>query len=139
MHDAHGWLIAALLREMSGLEGKAMFECVESSFAINRCLRQVCVEAPRLWQKTATQLLANVEEEWVRKRIGILLDLEGEKAHQIRSFTWTDNFWIMSHSKGNLEQMLQNLIEEAEKWDLVPKHASLWWASTYEPEERCDP
>ena len=31
-HDTHGWQIAALLREMSGLEGKAMFECVESSF-----------------------------------------------------------------------------------------------------------
>ena len=24
-HNTHGWLIAALLREMSGLEGKAMF------------------------------------------------------------------------------------------------------------------
>ena len=39
-HNTHGWLIAALLREMSGLEGKAMFECVESSFVLNRCLRQ---------------------------------------------------------------------------------------------------
>ena len=29
-HDRHGWLIAALLREMSGLEGKAMFECVRA-------------------------------------------------------------------------------------------------------------
>ena len=38
-HDIHGWLIAALLREMSGLEGNAMFECVESSFNFNRCLR----------------------------------------------------------------------------------------------------
>ena len=36
-HNNHGWLIAALLREMSGLEGKAMFKCVESSlfFSIN--------------------------------------------------------------------------------------------------------
>ena len=29
-HNAHGWIIAALLREMSGLSGKAIFECVES-------------------------------------------------------------------------------------------------------------
>ena len=36
-HDTHGWLIAALLRQMSGLEGKAMFECVESGFVFNRC------------------------------------------------------------------------------------------------------
>ena len=58
-HDTHGWLIAALFREMSGLEGKAMFECVENSFVSNRSLRQESVEAPRLWQKMATQILAN--------------------------------------------------------------------------------
>ena len=28
-HMTHGWLIAALLREMSGLSGKASFECLE--------------------------------------------------------------------------------------------------------------
>ena len=63
-HNTHGWIIAALVREMSGLSGKAIFECVESSFAFNRCLRQGSVEAPRLWQKMATQIWANVEEEW---------------------------------------------------------------------------
>ena len=62
-HDTHGWLIAALLREMLGLEGKATFECVESSFVFNRCLRRGSVEATRLWQKMATQILANVEED----------------------------------------------------------------------------
>ena len=98
-HDTHGWLIAALLREMSGLEGKAMFECVESSFAFNRCLRQESVEALRLWQNMATQQLANVEEEWVRKRMGVPWDFEGHKAYQICSFMWADNFSIMSHSK----------------------------------------
>ena len=49
-HDTHGWLIAAHLREMSELESKATFECVESSFVFNRCLRHGSVEAPRLWQ-----------------------------------------------------------------------------------------
>ena len=41
----------------------AIFECVESRFAFNRCLRQVSVEAPRLWQKMATQIWATVEDE----------------------------------------------------------------------------
>ena len=50
-HNTHGWIIAALLREMSRLSGKATFECVESSFVFNRCLQQGNVEAPRLWQK----------------------------------------------------------------------------------------
>ena len=44
-HNTHGWLIAALLREMSGLDCKAMFVCVESSFRLNKCLRQGRVEA----------------------------------------------------------------------------------------------
>ena len=55
-------------------------------FSFNRCLRQGSVEAPRLWQKMATQLLANVEKNWTGKRIGILLDLEGQRTHQICSF-----------------------------------------------------
>ena len=124
-HNTHGWLIAALLREMSELEGKAMFECVESCFSFNRCLRQGSVEAPRLWHKMATQILANVEEEWMRRRSGILVDLEGEGVHQICSFMWADNFRIMSHSKEILEQMLRDLIAEASRRDLVPKPASL--------------
>ena len=78
-HDIHGWLIAALLREMSGLAGKAMFECVESSFTFNRCLRQESVEAPWLWQMMAAQLLASVEGKWKQKNMGLLLDFQGEK------------------------------------------------------------
>ena len=47
-HNTHGWLIAAFLRETSVLEGKAMFECVESCFSFNRCLRQRSVGIPTL-------------------------------------------------------------------------------------------
>ena len=32
----------------------------------------------------------------------------------------------------------RDLIEEAEKYDLAPKPASLWWTSTYEEEERSE-
>ena len=98
-HSTHGWLIAALLREMSGLEGKAMFGCVESSFVFNRCLRQGSVEALVCGKKKATQILANVEEEWMKKRMGVPINFEGERAHQICSFMWADIFWIMSQSK----------------------------------------
>ena len=69
------------------------------------------------------------------KNMGLFLDFKGEKAHQICSFMWADNFWIVSHSKRTLEQMLRDLIEDAEKWDLAPNAASLWWTSTYEAEE----
>ena len=34
--------------------------------------------------------------------------------------------------------MLPDLFEEAEKWDLVPKLASLWWTRTSDSDEKCD-
>ena len=48
------------------------------------------------------------------------------------------NFWIMSHSKEHMEQMLRDLIEDANKLDLEPKPASLWWTSTHASEEPND-
>ena len=78
----------------------------------------------------ATQILAHVEEDWLRKIRSVLLDLEGETTHQICSFMWAENFGIMSS--------LRDLIEEASRWDLVPKPASLWWTSTYDSEEKVD-
>ena len=94
-HNTHGWLIAALLREMSGLSGTASFESVESRFNFNRCLRQGSVEAPRLWQKNGEsdsgQCGGRMDED---KKRGVLLDVEGEGAHQICSFMWADNFGI---------------------------------------------
>ena len=39
------------------------------------------------------------------------------------------------HSENQLEQMLRDLIQEAEKWDLAPKSASFWWTSTHDSRE----
>ena len=66
------------------------------------------------------------------------MDFEDARAQQICSCMWSDNFWILSRSKKNLEQMLRDLAEEANRWDLVPKLASLWWTSTYDLEESVD-
>ena len=74
----------------------------------------------------------------MRKRSGTLLGIEGEGVHQICSIMWADSFWIMSHSKENLEQMVRDLIEEASRWDLETKPASLWWTSTSDSEEKSD-
>ena len=81
---------------MSELGGKAKFECVEREFVFHPCLRQGNVEAPRLWQKIGS----------MKKRVGILMDFEDERAQQICSAMWAAMFWIMSHSKKkNLEQV----------------------------------
>ena len=95
------------------------------------------VEALRLWQKMTTQLLVNMEEVCVRRRRSSWT-WEDEKVHQMCSFMWADNFWMLSHSQRNLEQMLRDLIEEAGRWDLTPKPARLWWTSTCDSEEKCD-
>ena len=44
----------------------------------------------------------------------------------------------MSHSTKNLEQMPRDLVEEAGRWDLVPKPTSFWWTGTYDLEGRID-
>ena len=72
------------------------------------------------------------------KRKGVLLNVEEEGVHHTCSCMWADNFWIMSHSKEHLEQMLKDLIEGAGKVDVEPKPASLWWTSTYASEEKSD-
>ena len=113
-HNTHGWL-TALLREMSGMSGMASFESVESRFSFNGCLRQGSVEAPRLWQKMASQIWATVEEEWMKKRKGVIVDVEGQGVHQICSLMWADNFWIMSHSEEHMEQMLLDLFKKQVK------------------------
>ena len=66
------------------------------------------------------------------------MDFEDERPHQICSCMWADNFWIMCRTQKNLEQMLRDLIEEANGWDLFPKPASLWWTSAYDSEEKID-
>ena len=42
------------------------------------------------------------------------------ECHQIYSFMWTVKYWIPSHSKIHLEQMMKEFIEEAERSDLEP-------------------
>ena len=123
-HGFHGWLISSVLRE-TRLQGSATFEQVDTSFTFNRCLRQESIEALKLWQMMAMQLLSEIEKRWKERRMGILLDFEDEEADQICSMMWADNFWVVSHSKKILEEMLQDIIEEAKRWDLLPKAASL--------------
>ena len=44
----------------------------------------------------------------------------------------------MTHSKVHLEQMMREFIEEAERYDLEPKPASLWWSCTCADDTRED-
>ena len=130
-HDFHGRLIAAYLREMSGLEGKAMFKCVESCFNFIRCLRQ---KKRRSFPDVANDGCAT---SCLRKH-GSLVGLErGESASDMQLFVDRQLLDYVPLQKC-LERMLRDLIEEVVKWDLAPTPASLWWTSTYEEEERSE-
>ena len=73
----------------------------------------------------------------MRKRSDILLDIDCERA-PIRFAAFCGLTISGScHTQKMLEQMLR-LIEEASRWDLAPKPASLWWTSTYDSEEKSD-
>ena len=70
-HDVSGKLGKKKLLSMRGDQDTTRkSQCVESTFYFARCIRHGSVEAPRLWQKMAMLLLANVEEYWVRKKNG---------------------------------------------------------------------
>ena len=66
-----------------------------------------------------------------KKIMGIYMDRHQGGSHQIRFIHWADTYWSMPHSKEHWEQMVKEPIEEAKRWDLEPKPASLWWSSTH--------
>ena len=70
----------------NGWSGRATFENVESTFSCARCIRQGSVEAPRLRLKMSMQTLENVEPEWMKKKMGVLMENREGRDHQIGSF-----------------------------------------------------
>ena len=105
----------------------ATFESVESNFSCARCIRQRSVEAPWLWLNMAMQILGGVEPEWVKKEMGVLRDHCEGQAHQDMQFYVGRQ--LLDHSKTHLEQMMQDLLEEAERtWNR--KQQVLWWTAT---------
>ena len=61
---------------MVGLQGEAMFDCVENTFSFARCLRQGSVEAAKIKAKDGHAAFGKNVKEWVRKRKGFFSDLE---------------------------------------------------------------
>ena len=110
------WITAVFLfRGMRGLKGQATFESVDSTFNYTWCIRQGSVEAPTLWLTWAEHLRWNVEKEGNRIQMEIHIDKKQRGRHQICSILWADNLRVVLHSKIHLEQMMQELIEEAER------------------------
>ena len=84
----HGWITAGLPREIAALEGRALFEHVESKFQFTRCIRQESVEAPRLWLKMVMQIVWNVKKEWKREMIGTSSNVQLQVGG-LRRRTWS--------------------------------------------------
>ena len=74
----------------------------------------------RYGSKMAKQNLWSVAKEWKRRR-RIHIDKRRGDSYQLCSILWADNWWwAMSHSTTHLEQVMKELIEGAERWDLEP-------------------
>ena len=132
-HNTHGWLISALLREMSGLEGQAMFECVESKFSFHRCLRQGSVEAPRFWQKMAKRGRKLGKNKNGRSfRCGRTKNTPDMQLHVGRQLL--DHVPLTNSSGTDVAGSHSGRREVG----LGPKLASPWWARSYDPEEKID-
>ena len=79
-----------------------------------------------------------VEENWVRKRMGVLFRVGGTKnTPDMQCHVGRRHLDHVPFQKSPGTDA-EDLIQEAEKWDLAPKPASLWWTSTYDSEEKID-
>ena len=113
--DARPSDVAKIWKVMALMDGLSQPSCAQDKK--NRPCSSVSMSPPKkrrsslICGKRWPQLLANVEENWTRKRIGIFVGLVWQKTHQRCNFMWADNFWIMSHSKCHLEQMLWDLYD----------------------------
>ena len=67
-HNTHGWLIAALSREMSRLSGTASFESVESTLATGKCGSSPLVAADGM--SDPGQCGGRMDEEKKRSSLG---------------------------------------------------------------------
>ena len=107
--DAHGWTTAALLRRKKSLEGQATFEHSIKS-ALGSPHASASLEAPTLWLKMGQSTRYGTwKDAGRRERDGVHLDEHGRGSHEMCSILWADNYWVTSH----LKQMMTQLIEEA--------------------------
>ena len=109
----HWWITAALFRAMAGLEDQTTFRKPTQYVPIHK------MPPWRKWRSTTAVAQNGNARSW-----GMSSRSGREKrwaphwqCHHICSFMWADNYWIISHSK-------------AQRWDLEPKPAGLWWTST---------
>ena len=66
----------------------------------------------------AKQMLWNVERSWKARRMGIHIQYGLEDSHQICSFMWADNYWVLVAQEGSADQMVKELMGEVGRWDM---------------------
>ena len=103
----------------------------QSKFKFWRCIREVSVDASTHWLTLAMQTSKNVQKEWMKRRMSVHIDKRQGESHLTCSYMCADKHWIMSHSTMHLRQMMEELIDETERWDLEPTPGSLWLTRTY--------
>ena len=120
--NVHGWITAASLREMAGWK---------RSGYLRECREQVPVS--RAASARRVLKLLGCGSKWQCRTCGTL---KKSGRGQVWVFLVThDMEAVIKLAASDLEQMMKDLTEEAERWDLEPKPASLWWARTFADEK----
>ena len=102
--EVHGWTTPASSREMTGVESQDTFNNVDGS------LRVASVRDRRSPSASADYGNADL----VRKKMGLHLETCQAGDHQTCSFVWErQQLGPFSHSNTHLEQMMKELIDEA--------------------------
>ena len=71
------------------------------------------------------QILGSVEKEWVKKKMGVLMNIcEGPACQKC-------SFYVGRQVLDHVSLKDADMTEEAERWELEPKLASLWWTKHF--------
>ena len=135
--NVHGWIVAAFLREMAVLERKATFEHLERLFSVHKVHPTKACGGSSTF-KMAMQIIWNVEESWKEQEMELHSETTEGGSHHVCSFTWADDCWNLSQSRGNLQQMMKECLEEVKRWDMQPEPRCLLWTSTSADEKSED-
>ena len=108
--NVHGWIVAAVLREMAVLERKATFENLERLLSVHKVHpTEECGGSSTF--KMAMQITWNLEESWKEQEMGLHSETAQGGSHHVCSFTWADDCWNLSQSRRNLQQMIKEYVE----------------------------
>ena len=116
----HGWITAALLKEMAGLAGQATFEHVENNSFFRDASVRGALRHLGFGSKLQRRSCGMLSQSGREKRWESTLTHAKEENIKPAVLCGADIYCRLSHLKDVLGADDMDLIEEAERWELEP-------------------